>query len=205
MQYPNIAQPQYGFGPTMPPGMYDTPPALMNFKEGGLASLAEKVQSAGRNGDTMLAHITPEEVGILKAFGGSGTINPKTGLPEFFLKKAFKSITKALAPIIKPLAPIIPFLPIPGLGPLSSLATKALLTGIAYGVDNSGSFNLKRGLTTGALTYGLGSLLQNLQAAQGAPAGRLSEQHPASTLRRQAAAGSGPLQGAQRQPRSQRG
>jgi len=169
MQYPTIAQPQYGFGPTMPPGMYDTPPALMNFKEGGLASLAEKVQSAGRNGDTMLAHITPEEVGILKAFGGSGTINPKTGLPEFFLKKAFKSITKALAPIIKPLAPIIPFLPIPGLGPLSSLATKALLTGIASGVDKSGSFNLKKGLTTGALTYGLGSLLQNLQAAQGAP------------------------------------
>lgn len=43
------------------------------MKEGGLAGLAEKVQSAGRHGDTMLAHITPREAGILQALGGSGT------------------------------------------------------------------------------------------------------------------------------------
>jgi len=86
MQYPNIAQPQYGFGPTMPPGMYDTPPAMMNFKEGGMISNAQKVQSQGRNDDTMLVHMTPREVGGLQALamqhGGSLTINPKTGLPE---------------------------------------------------------------------------------------------------------------------------
>ena len=169
MQYPNIAQPQYGFGPTMPPGMYDTPPAMMNFKEGGLASLAEKVQSAGRNGDTMLAHITPEEAGILKLLGGSGTINPKTGLPEFFLKKLFKGVVKAVAPILNKIAPILPFLPIPGLGPMSALLTKSLLTGIASGLDKKGGFDLGRGLKAGALSYGLGSLMQNVGAAQGAP------------------------------------
>ena len=43
---------------------------------------AEKLQQYGRNGDTMLAHITPEEAELLKSVGGSGTINPKTGLPE---------------------------------------------------------------------------------------------------------------------------
>jgi hypothetical protein len=95
-----IAQPQYGFAPTMPmmPSMSDMPPGMMgqnmpqmNFKEGGIASLpkmAERVQDAGRNGDTVLAHITPEEAGILQLLGGSGAINPKTGLQEFgFLKK----------------------------------------------------------------------------------------------------------------------
>jgi hypothetical protein len=100
MQYPMIAQPQYGFAPTMPmmPSMSDMPPGMMgqnmpqmNFKEGGIASLpkmAERVQDAGRNGDTVLAHITPEEAGILQLLGGSGAINPKTGLQEFgFLKK----------------------------------------------------------------------------------------------------------------------
>jgi hypothetical protein len=46
---------------------------------------AAKLEKYGRNGDTMLAHITPEEAQLLKSVGGSGTINPKTGLPEFFL------------------------------------------------------------------------------------------------------------------------
>jgi hypothetical protein len=189
MQYPVIAQPQYGFGPTMPmmPSMSDMPPAMMptmNFKEGGIASLslpemAEKVESAGRNGDTMLAHITPEEAGILQLLGGSGTINPRTGQPEYFKKffkavakpfqSAAKSIAKAVAPIIKPIAPILPFLPIPGLGPMSALLTKSLLTGIASGLDKEGKFNLSRGLKAGALTYGIGSLMQGAQAAQGAP------------------------------------
>lgn len=38
----------------------------------------------GRNGDTMLAHITPGEASLLKKRGGAGTINPHTGLLEFW-------------------------------------------------------------------------------------------------------------------------
>lgn len=53
----------------------------------GLKTLAKELQSKGRNGDTILAHINPQEAGILKALGGAGTINPDTGLPEFFYKK----------------------------------------------------------------------------------------------------------------------
>lgn len=49
-----------------------------------LKSLAQVLQSKGRKGDTVLAHITPKEMMLLKAKGGSGTINPDTGLPEFF-------------------------------------------------------------------------------------------------------------------------
>ena len=45
---------------------------------------AQDLASKGRFGDTMLAHINPEEAALLKALGGSGTTNPQTGLPEFF-------------------------------------------------------------------------------------------------------------------------
>ena len=44
---------------------------------------AYKLQSMGRNGDTLLAHINPQEAHLLKSVGGSGTKNPKTGLLEF--------------------------------------------------------------------------------------------------------------------------
>ena len=53
---------------------------------------AAKLEQYGRNGDTMLAHITPEEAQLLKSVGGSGTINPKTGLPEYFIGKAISAI-----------------------------------------------------------------------------------------------------------------
>jgi hypothetical protein len=65
------------------------PSQPMGFAKGGIATLkkqAENVSSAGRKGDSMLAHITPFEATMLKRMGGSGTINPKTGLPEYFLK-----------------------------------------------------------------------------------------------------------------------
>ncbi|MHB8110492.1 MAG: tape measure protein [Syntrophorhabdaceae bacterium] len=45
---------------------------------------ASLVAAAGRGGDTMLAHINPAEAAILKMLGGSGTVNPRTGLPEFY-------------------------------------------------------------------------------------------------------------------------
>jgi hypothetical protein len=45
--------------------------------------IAEALRRMGRGPDTVLAHITPREAARLKADGGSGTINPNTGLPEF--------------------------------------------------------------------------------------------------------------------------
>ncbi|MBN9497860.1 MAG: hypothetical protein J0H39_13975 [Alphaproteobacteria bacterium] len=50
----------------------------------GLLDDAERLRRAGRNGDHLIAHITPQEAALLKARGGSGTINPRTGLLEFF-------------------------------------------------------------------------------------------------------------------------
>ena len=55
-----------------------------------LKELYHDIAGKGQDGDTMLAHINPEEALLLKAHGGSGTINPYTGLPEY--KKAIKKI-----------------------------------------------------------------------------------------------------------------
>ena len=49
-----------------------------------LPMLAKLLQGYGRKGDKMLAHITPEEAQMLEEEGGSGTINPHTGLPEYY-------------------------------------------------------------------------------------------------------------------------
>jgi len=50
---------------------------------GSARELAEMLRQMGRGPDTMLAHITPEEAQMLLESGGSGRINPMTGLPEF--------------------------------------------------------------------------------------------------------------------------
>ncbi len=72
-------------------------PDNMEFAEGGLATLADM----GRGPDTMLAHITPSEARLLRRRGGSGTINPDTGLPEFFFKKLFKAVGKVFKAVVR--------------------------------------------------------------------------------------------------------
>lgn len=79
------------------PGMMMPPP--QQFARGGIAEAARLVASKGRRGDTMLAHITPSEARLLRSRGGSGTINPETGLPEYFLKSLFKGIGKVFSAI----------------------------------------------------------------------------------------------------------
>lgn len=61
----------------------------------GLPEMGEELSQYGRHGDTMLAHINPSEALMLRAMGGSGTINPETGLPEYWGFNPFKAIGKA--------------------------------------------------------------------------------------------------------------
>ena len=56
----------------------------------------KKVAAKGRMGDTELAHITKEEAAMLKRMGGSGTINPYTGQPEYFLGRAIGRLMGAI-------------------------------------------------------------------------------------------------------------
>ena len=132
------------------------PPA--QFARGGIAEAARMVASKGRYGDTMLAHITPEEARLLKKRGGSGSINPETGLPEFFLKKlfqgvkqVFKSVAKAVKSIVKsPIGKILSTVALATfLGPLGAFALP-----VASGtVTLASGGSLKDALISGATAY----------------------------------------------------
>ena len=133
----------------------------MAMAKGGLADVASYLAAQGRNGDTMLAHITPEEAQLLKDRGGSGTINPVTGLPEFFkkfLKKAWKSVTSVARKVLKsPIGRILATVALAVvLGPtaigmaLGKAGTAALVSG---GLTLAGGGSLKEALISGAMGY----------------------------------------------------
>jgi len=88
--------------------MIGAPSGEQAFAKGGIAELtpvSKAISNYGRNGDTMLAHITPAEARMLRRKGGSGTINPKTGLPEFFnLFKEIGNAFKAVGNVVKDFA-----------------------------------------------------------------------------------------------------
>jgi len=67
------------------------------FAKGGLVEVAQELRDKGRMGDSILAHISPDEARLLKSMGGAGTINPETGLPEYF---KLKSLLKFVGPAI---------------------------------------------------------------------------------------------------------
>lgn len=104
--------------------------------------MANQLQSMGRGEDSMLVHMTPDEVnslqGLAMASGGSLTINPQTGLPEAgWLGKLLPTILGAIAT------------PLTGglINPFTASAIIGAGTGIATG-------SLKKGLMAGLQAYG---------------------------------------------------
>jgi len=125
---------------------------------------AQGLASLGRNGDSMLVHMTPREVAGLQslamAHGGSLTINPKTGMPE-------ASILGSLLPTLFGVGLNMMF---PGLGAMGA----GLITG---GLTTLASGNLKQGLMAGLGAYGgagLGESLVNAGATAPAAAAPVS-------------------------------
>lgn len=108
-------------------------PEPQGFARGGIAQAARRVARAGRNGDTMLAHITPREAQMLERRGGAGSVNPRTGLPEFFLKKLFKSVGRALKKVFSnPIGRIIGTVGLTALlGPFAGALAVPLASGAA--------------------------------------------------------------------------
>ena len=53
--------------------------------QGQIHEMAALLQGMGRGGDTILAHINPQEAMLLNAVTDGGSINPVTGMPEFFI------------------------------------------------------------------------------------------------------------------------
>jgi len=86
-------------GAPMPMDQGPMPPA--KFAQGGIAEAARMVAAQGRSGDTVLAHINPQEAAMLRRMGGVGTINPLTGLPEYgWLSDAWNTITGGVSDVI---------------------------------------------------------------------------------------------------------
>lgn len=125
------------------------------FAQGGLASLAQTMSAAGRNGDNMLAHITPTEARYLNRVSGPPTINPVTGLPEYSLFGSIGSFLKSAATVILPIAL--------SATPLGPIAGAALGSGIASMINGGKPADaLKAGLiggATGAVLSGISGML----------------------------------------------
>jgi hypothetical protein len=121
------------------------------------AGLASLVQSHGRGDDSMLVHMTPQEVGGLQALamasGGSLSINPHTGLYEAgFLKSILPTLLGAV------------------LAPFTGGMSAALLVGAGTGLVEK---DWKKGLLAGLGAFGgagIGSALAGAGKAAGADA-----------------------------------
>jgi hypothetical protein len=149
--------------------MMEEPPmegmGAMPMAQGGLADVASYLASQGRRGDSMLAHITPEEAQLLTRRGGAGTINPNTGMPEFFLKqvaKAFKSVVKSVVNVVKKVAksPVgrilmtVALATVLGPAGIGLASTTAGAAGLASaGTTLIGGGSLKDALVSGAMGY----------------------------------------------------
>ena len=188
---------------------------IANFEE-----IASRMASYGRHGDDTVAHVETGELVIPKALiednpklrdsifshleemgvenperyvvgSGANSINPETGLPEFFFKAIGKAISgiakgvskviKKVGKVIKKVAPIV--LPIAlsftPLGPVYGAALGSGIGTLASGGDLKDAF--KSALIaggTGALFSGFtgkGTFTQNVGKAFADPAGRLSQ------------------------------
>jgi hypothetical protein len=123
------------------------------YARGGLRVAGRRLQSAGRGGDSMLAHINPREAEMLRRMGGAGTVNPNTGLQEY---KSVKKILGVVAPIA------LSFIA-PGLGTAIGAAlgasgvAAAAIGGAVIGGATAGltGGNVVKGAAFGALGSGL--------------------------------------------------
>ena len=138
------------------PAYYATPEGLRKYAQGGtLTGQADMLSRAGRGDDTMLMHVTPEEVhGLASLAPGMMTINPETGLPEAGM---FANILGTALPFVLAM--------IPGMQPLAAAA-----------LGGAGGAILKGGDAQDALLGGItglagGALMQGLSGAGAQTAG----------------------------------
>jgi len=66
--------------------------ARQKYAKGGLAKKAEDVRQSGRMGDDMVVHVNKREFDEMRQRWGEPTVNPHTGMPEFFLGDIFSGI-----------------------------------------------------------------------------------------------------------------
>lgn len=138
----------------------------------GLKAQAKRIASHGRNGDDRLAHLSADEIAILNSIQGGESINPDTGLPEYFsLKKVLKGAAKAAGALVGsylggPAGAAV------GGGVVSALmgdsTQKALTTGLLSGLGAWGAQQSGLGDTLGISSLSSGADLLGREAASGA-------------------------------------
>lgn len=74
-----------------------------------LKQMALMAASRGRGGDRHLVHINDSELDEMRDRWGEPTINPDTGLPEFFLGGVLDAVTSILEPIAQIAGAVMPF------------------------------------------------------------------------------------------------
>jgi len=145
----------------------------MGLAKGGIAEAARMVAGHGRNGDTMLAHINKQEAALLKAHGGSGTINPKTGLPEYWggfignaISSAVGAVTGAVKSVVNGVVNTVKSVVGSPIGKVLATAALAAFIGpAAFGLSGAMGVGAQLGLASmGASVLGGGNLKDALQA-----------------------------------------
>lgn len=140
------------------------------------ASMGQELSAKGRNGDSMLVHMTPEEVGGLQnlamAAGGSLTINPETGLVEAnFLKRLLPTLLGVGLNFV-----------LPGSGIVASLGGKAATAGLLTGLGSTAlTGNINKGLMAGLQAFG-GASLGGALAGKGAAAAAVPTKTAAANI-----------------------
>ena len=191
----------------------ETEEDLDDERVASLPAIAARMAEYGRNEDDTLAHVATGELVIPAQFlkddiikqriydilseagvdnpeayvvgADENDLNPDTGLPEFFLKKLFKGVGKAIKGVVKVIKKALPVvLPIAlaTLTPLGPIFGAALGSGIGTLV-NGGSIGdaLKSGLMSGAAGglfagfTGAGSFTENVRGAFSDVGGRFSQ------------------------------
>lgn len=165
------------------------PGQIIDMAEGGLAAAAQSVQDKGRKGDSMLVHMTPNEVRGLQAIamqhGGSLTINPRTGLVEAnFLKSILPMLAGAALAATGVGAPLAALMVGGGTALFTGSLQQGLMAGLgAFGGAGIGSALGAAGATAPAVTGTTGGL-----AAQGAAGAQAAAASGGATAGTQAAA-----------------
>ena len=146
-----------------------------NAPSSGIASI---LALQGRGGDTELVHMTKPEVKRLQQTGLM-SINPDTGLPEYFLGGIFDTLKASVKNIFKPenIIPAVASIALPAIaGPtfagtgigrlLGPLGSQAVLSGAGTALGSlpfrKPSDALSAGLISGGLQFGTGKLREFL-------------------------------------------
>lgn len=128
----------------------------LGMKRGGLVRHAERLRQAGRYGDRHLVHLNDDELRFIQSRWGPGTVNPSTGLREYFLSDLWngvKSVMSVAKPVVDAIGGIMGVMD-------SSVPTNAAgyrMTGAGPGASGASSLMGGSGSSSGSgLTGALG-------------------------------------------------